>query len=125
MKLSEIENILPGVSYCPKAVSVRHVSKKTGKDIVYIEFETGLLATINLFYDITPTFQISIFGTNDWKLIEYSNWYAMFRDNLIEFIKSVKQGRPRIEFSKTENIIKTLISAKQSLDQGGKTIKLI
>ncbi len=106
----------------PKVVCVQHISKKSGKDIVYIEFETGLTATVNLFYDITPTFQISIFGQNGWKLIEYSNWYAMFRDNLIEFIRSVKDGKPRLEFSKTENIIKTLIAAKESLEKQGQAI---
>jgi predicted dehydrogenase len=108
----------------PKAVSVRHISQKSHKDIVYIEFETGLLATVNLFYDITPTFQISIFGQNNWKLMDYTNWYSMFRDNLVEFIRSVKEGKPRLEFSKTENIIKAVIAAQESLEQGGKIVML-
>lgn len=107
----------------PKAVSVRHTSKSK-KDIVQIEFETGLLATVYLFYDIAPTFQISLFGTDGWRMIEYKNWYAMFRDNLMEFVKSVRQGRPRLDFAKTENIISTLIAAKESLEQGGRTILL-
>ena len=107
----------------PKAVSVRNISC-SHKDIVYIELETGLLATIHLFYDITPTFQISVFGQTGWRLIEYKNWYAMFRNNIIEFVRSVQQGKSRLEFSKTENIMSTLIAGKESLEQGGKTIKL-
>jgi len=107
----------------PKAVSVKHISK-SHKDIVYIEFETGLIATVHLFYDITPTFQVSIFGTDGWRLIEYKNWYAMFRDNLNEFIRSVRQGKPRLDFAKTRNIIQTLIAGKESLEQNGKTIVL-
>lgn len=108
----------------PKAVAVKHISQKSHQDIVYIEFETGLLAVVNLFYEITPTFQMSIFGQNSWKLIEYSNWYAMFRDNLVEFIRSVREAKPRLAFSKTENIVKILIVAQDSLKQGGKTIHL-
>ena len=108
----------------PKAVSVRHISKSK-KDIVHIEFETGFLATVYLFYDITPTFQISLFGTEDWCLIEYKNWYGMFRDNLIEFVRSVRLGSPRLDFAKTENIINTLIAAKESMEGNCKTIKLI
>ena len=107
----------------PKVVSVRHISS-SHKDIVYIEFETGVLATVHLFYDITPTFQISVFGQGGWRLIEYKNWYAMFRNNIIEFVRSVQQGKSRLEFSKTENIIRTLIAGKESLEQGGKTIIL-
>lgn len=107
----------------PKAVSVRHIGE-SHKDIVYVEFETGLVATVHLFYDIAPTFQISIFGQADWRLIEMKNSYSMFRDNLVEFIKSVRQGRSRLEFEKTANIIRTLIAGKESLEQDGKTIVL-
>jgi hypothetical protein len=107
----------------PKTVSVRHISS-SHKDIVYIEFETGLLVTVHLFYDITPTFQISIFGRTGWRLIEYKNWYAMFRNNIIEFVRSVEQGRSRLEFEKTENIIRTLIAGKESLERDGKIIRL-
>ncbi len=107
----------------PKAVSVKHVSK-TGKDIVLIEFETGLVATVHLFYDIVPTFQISIFGTEGWRLIEYENWYAMFRENLVEFVKSVEEGKPGLDFAKTKNIIRTLIAGKESLERNGETVKL-
>ncbi len=107
----------------PKVKSVRHISESK-KDIVYIEFETGMVATVHLFYDITPTFQVSVFGTEGWRMIEYKNWYAMFRDNLIEFIRSVRQGKPRLEFARTANIIKTLIAAKESMEQKGKTIYL-
>lgn len=107
----------------PSAVSVKHVGASL-KDIVYVEFANGLVATLHLFYNIAPTFQISLFGQTGWRLIEYKNWYAMFRDNINEFVRSVQQGKPRLDFAKTENIIKTLIAAQNSLEQGGKTIRL-
>lgn len=108
----------------PKVVSVRHVNQKSGKDIVYIEFETGLVATIHLFMDIAATFQLSLFGCDGWRIIEYKNWYSMFRNTITEFIGSVQESKPRLLFKKTENIIKTLIAAQDSLLGGGKTIKL-
>ena len=107
----------------PKAKTVKHISSSK-KDIVYIEFETGLLATVHLFYDIAVTFQISVFGQNKWRLIEILNSYSMFRDSLNEFVKSLQQGKPRLEFARTENIIRTLIAAKESLENNGKTIRL-
>lgn len=107
----------------PRAVSVKHVST-SHKDIVLVEFATGLVATVHLFYEIVPTFQISLFGQTGWRLIEFKNWYAMFRDNLVEFIRSVQHGAPRLEFAKTRNIIRTLIGAQESLEQGGKLITL-
>jgi hypothetical protein len=101
----------------PEVENVKHVSKKSGRDIVYIEFANGTLATVNLFYNICPTFQLSVFGTKGWELIDIKNSYSMFRDNLNEFIKSLKQGNLRLDFKKTNNIIKTLIAANQSLEK--------
>ena len=105
----------------PKPVSVTNLGRQD-QAIVKIDFEGGLQATIHLFMEISGTFQISLFGQQNWKLVEIKNSYAMFRDNIIEFIRSVEEGKPRLEFSKTEQIIKTIIAGDESLKQGGKTI---
>lgn len=107
----------------PKPVTVKHIGKMN-KDIVHLEFENGFQAVLHLFMDITPTFQISLFGQEGWRLVDIKNSYSMFRDNIIEFIRSVQDGKPRLPFDKTENIIRTLIGAKESLKYSGKTIDL-
>ncbi len=104
-----------------RPVTVKHISE-AGKDIVHITFDDGLQVLINMFMNISGTFQISVFGEKDWRLIEIKNSYAMFRDNIIEFVRAVEEGKPRLDFAKTENIIRTLIAARESLEQGGKTI---
>lgn len=104
-----------------KPVGVTNIGKE-GEAIVKIDFENGLQAAIHLFMKISGTFQISLFGQQSWKLVEIKNSYSMFRDNIIEFIRSVEEGKPRLEFSKTERIIKTIIAGEESLRQGGKTI---
>jgi predicted dehydrogenase len=108
----------------PKATSVQHVSESE-KDIVLIRFENGLLATVHIFMDIAATFQLSLFGRNGWRQVEIKNSYSMFKENLNEFIRSVREGRSRLAYEKTENIMRTLIGAKESLERGGKTIHLI
>lgn len=107
----------------PKPVSVKHVGEN-GKDIVYIKFENGLMTTLHLFMDISPTFQVSLFGQKGWRLMDIKNSYSMFRDNIIEFVRSVEEGKPRLQYEKTERIIKTLIGAMESLEKGGKTVYL-
>ena len=107
----------------PKPVCVKNIGKAQ-KDVVYIEYENGIQVVLNIFMEITPTFQISLFGQKGWKIIDIRNSYSMFRDNIIEFIRSVEEGRSRLDFAKTENIIRTLIAGKESLEQGGKTINL-
>lgn len=107
----------------PKPVSVKNVGKPQ-KDIVCIEYDNGIQVVINIFRDITPTFQILLFGQKGWKIIDIKNSYSMFRDNIIEFIRSVGEGKSRLGFEKTENIIRTLIAGKESLELGSKTIYL-
>jgi len=105
----------------PVPVSVKHIGKPQ-KDSVYIELENGILVIVNIFMHISGTFQVSLFGEKNWRLVEIKNSYSMFRDTIIEFLRSVKEGKSRLEFHKTENIIRTLIAGKESLEQGGKTI---
>jgi predicted dehydrogenase len=107
----------------PVAVSIRHVSQ-AGRDIVLITFETGLLATVHIFKDVAPTFQLSLFGRNGWRLVEIRDSYWMFRETLSEFIRSVRVDRPRLKFETTENLIRTLVGAKESLERGGETVHL-
>lgn len=107
----------------PQPISVKHVGEPD-KDIVVIKFIDGTVFTLHLFKEIAGTFQFSVFGRNTWRLIDIKNSYSMFRDNIIEFLRSVQDGKSRLEFAKTENIIRTLIGAKESAEQGGKTIML-
>ncbi|MDB5208437.1 MAG: inositol 2-dehydrogenase/D-chiro-inositol 3-dehydrogenase [Flavisolibacter sp.] len=104
-----------------RPLTVQHIGEE-GKDIVHLTFAGGLQVIINLFMEISPTFQISVFGQKGWRQIEIKNSYSMFRDNIIEFVRSVEEGKARLDFAKTENVIRTLIAAKESLYQGGKII---
>lgn len=107
----------------PSPVSVRLLGESE-KDIVIVEFEGGLRATLHLFVDISSTFQLSVFGRKDWRLIEIKNSYSMFRDNLIEFLRSVEEGKARVPFADTAAIIKTLIGAIKSQEKNGAIVDL-
>lgn len=107
----------------PQPATVQHIGKKD-KDIVHLEFGNGLQATIHLFMNISSTFQITMFGQNAWRLVDVRNSYSMFRDNIIEFLRSVNEGKPRLAFEKTRNIISTLIAAEASLNANGSIIQL-
>jgi predicted dehydrogenase len=105
----------------PRPLSVRHIGEKD-KDIVHVELENGVQVVLHLFMEITSTFQLSLFGSDGWSLVDIRNSYSMFRDNIIEFIRSVEEGKPRLSFDKTEQIIKTLITARESMQQEGRKL---
>lgn len=107
----------------PKAATVQHAGEK-GKDVVHIVFENGLFATIHLFMDISGTFQLTFFGQQAWRMADIKNSYSMFRDNMIAFVRSVQEGKSKLDFYSTKNIIQTVIAAEESRLAGGKIIHL-
>ncbi|MDF7819330.1 Gfo/Idh/MocA family oxidoreductase [Runella sp. MFBS21] len=117
-----LEGIFSIIDFPPVA-SVRHIGELE-KEIVHIELESGLQITLHLFQDIAGTFQFSFFGQSGWRLVDIKNSYSMFRDNLIEFIRAVAEGKPRIEFSETELLMRIIIAANQSRLEGGRTLKI-
>ncbi len=107
----------------PRPVSVRNIGSKE-KNIVQVLYENEVQVMLHLFMELAPTMQLSFFGQEQWRMIEIKNSYAMFRDNIIEFIRSVQEGKPRIDFRKTGQIIKVMIGAEESLQAGGKLVNL-
>jgi predicted dehydrogenase len=107
----------------PRPISVCSPGTK-GKETVIIEYENGIRVVMNIFMNISSTFQISVYGEEGWKFAEIRNSYSMFRDNIIEFLRSVQEGKSRLPFDKTEKIIRTLIAGKESQDNGGRTIRI-
>jgi len=110
-----------GILDDPEPASVRHVGE-LDREIVLLKLRNGLEITFHLFSDISGTFQLSLFGQQAWKLVDIRNSYSMFRDNIIEFVRSVEEGKPRLAFEKTENIIKIIIAAKESGELGGREV---
>jgi hypothetical protein len=95
----------------PEVRSVKSIGE-ADREIVHVRLENGPDVTLHLFNEISGTFQVSLFGRNAWKLIDIRNSYSMFRDNLIEFIRSVEEGKPRLDFGKTERIVRVIVEGK-------------
>lgn len=107
----------------PKPIQVRHIGE-LDKEIVLIRTEKGTDITLHLYNAISGTFQLTFFGQQGWRMVDIKNSYSMFRDNLIEFIRSVEEGEPRLGFERTYRLMNVIIGAKESRLQGGKTILL-
>lgn len=106
----------------PAVQSVTHMGE-SGKDVIFIEMEKGILATVHVFVGITEG-EFNIYGDKAALCVKHGGSYVSFKAQLIEAIRSFNEGKPRLDFVKTCNVIRTLIAAKESYEQGGKTIML-
>ena len=107
----------------PQPVSVQHIGV-LDREIVHVQLIGGTDITLHLYNRISGTFQLTFFGQQGWKLVDIRNSYSMFRDNLIEFVRSVQEGGPRLDFEKTYRLMNTVIAANESREQGGTVIQL-
>ncbi|WP_286833394.1 Gfo/Idh/MocA family protein [Sphingobacterium sp. UBA7038] len=105
----------------PKPISVQYLGK-SDYDLVLLEINPNCFASIHLIADIVPTFQLSIYGEKDWALIDIRNFYSMFKENILEFVKSVQQGRPTLDFDRTQNVIKIIAAALRSKERNNERI---
>lgn len=106
----------------PKVKSVQHISKSE-RDILYVEFENGTLATVHIIKGIVAG-ELNIYGDKGVVNVNHGGAYVCFRAQLIEAIRSFREGKPRLDYAKTYNIINTLVGAHESLEQDGKKIIL-
>ncbi len=107
----------------PRAISVQHIGE-LDKEIVHVRLDSGADIMLHLYQHISGTFQVTFFGQEGWELVDIRNSYSMFRDNMIEFVRSVQEGKPRLCFKKTQQLMTILIGAKDSYDQGGRVVLL-
>ena len=107
----------------PKVRSVRHISE-SGRDILYLEFENGILATVHVFKSVVAG-ELNIYGDKGVINVNHGGAYVCFRAQLIEAIRSFREGKPRLDYAKTYNIINALVGARESLEQGGRKIELL
>lgn len=107
----------------PMPISVQYIGKED-YDIVLLEINDNCFATIHLINDISPVFQLSVFGEKEWITVDIKNSYSMFKENILEFIKSISLGKPTLDFDKTSQVIKTVIAAIRSKELGGKKINI-
>ena len=102
----------------PLAKQVRHVGE-TGRDVLLIDFVNGTSATVHVFEDIAPGGELNLYGRDGTVRVDHGGSYPAFRNSLVEAIRSFREGRPRLDFAITRNVIGTLVAARESLEQGG------
>jgi len=105
----------------PEAKSVRHVGQ-TGRDLLLVEFANGATATVHIYQDIAPGGELNIYGRDGSLQVSHGGAYTAFRNSLVEAIRSFREGRPRLDFAVTRNVIGTLVAARESLEQGGAAV---
>lgn len=107
----------------PIAASIQALGE-VGNELMCIKLKDGMHLTIHLSTEVTATAQLSVYGQHKSRTIEIANAYAMFRQNIVEFIRSVNEDKPRLEFSKTYRLMELMIAGIKSRESGGKVVKL-
>lgn len=106
----------------PRALRVRLDSFGHG-EVAEIEFDGGAIATIHQLRNTAPTMQLHLYGEGGSRSGELDGLFAAHRGMLQQFIRSVAEGKARLPFEVTRNVIGILLAGLQSKDRGGAWVK--
>ncbi|TVR58789.1 MAG: gfo/Idh/MocA family oxidoreductase [Spirochaetaceae bacterium] len=107
----------------PVVAAVKHVSGASGKDVLHLEFDNGMLGVIGVFKNIAGG-ELNIYGAGGTLSVMHGGAYTSFRNHLVEAIHCFRTGKSRLPFEKTWNVIATLCAARESLENGGARIEV-
>ena len=102
----------------PRALRVRHGEFGYG-EVVEIEFDGGTIATIHQLRNTAPTMQLHLYGEGGSRSAELDGLFAAHRGLLQQFIRSVAEGKSRLPFQVTRNVISILLAGLLSKDRQG------
>ena len=102
----------------PRALRVRHGAFGYG-EVVEIEFDGGTIATIHQLRNTASTMQLHLYGEGGSRSAELDGLFAAHRGLLQQFIRSVAEGKSRLPFEVTRNVIGILLAGLRSKDRQG------
>jgi len=101
----------------PGIKSVQNVGRMD-RNIVKIAYEDGRSLVLQVFKGIAYVFHLSLYGEKGWKDITVKDSAYFYWNMLNHFLRMVRERRPPFPPEHTLEMIKTLVSAKESLKTG-------
>lgn len=96
-----------------------------GANVVTVAHQSGSIATIAVLPDAPGSSGvIEVCGTRARRAVKMADTYTAFRNQMIAFIDTVRDGRAPYPFSETLEIMLILIAGIRSREQGGQPISL-
>lgn len=103
--------------------SVRNVGVR-GKDIVILRYPDGKEAILMVYENLGRILHFGICGTERMHSFSPRDWFYMFRETLMTFVKMVQTGKSLIKLDETIEIIRVLVGAEISQHEGQRIVYL-
>jgi len=103
--------------------SVQNVGEE-GQDIVVITKQDGRKFLLTVYKEISYLFQMNLYGRKGWREVRVEDSDYYYSNMLKAFIRMVETREPPFPAEETLEIIKTLVLARRSAQEGGEIIQL-
>jgi len=95
-----------------------------GRDIVVITKQDGRRFVLSVYKDISYLFQMNLYGTKGWREVRVEDSDYFYSHMLKAFLTMVETKQPPFPSEETLEIIKTLVLARRSAQNGGERMYL-
>ncbi len=117
-----LEAIYPIVG--PGFATVRNIGDAS-RNVVHLTHRDGIDVVLTVTGDMTGgAGLITLAGTKGGVQLRMGDTYRAFRDQLVAFVDYLRDGRPRVPFAETRELMQLLIAGIESREQGGTLIDL-
>jgi len=103
--------------------SVQNVGEE-GRDIVVVTKKDGRRFILVVYKDVHYLFQMNLYGTRGWRKVRVEDSDYFYSNMLRAFLKMAETKQPPFPTEETLEIIKTLVLARCSAENGGSILYL-
>lgn len=112
---------LPGALTTDRPVSVhRHAFAK--KDIAIIEYDSGLVATVQTLRDAGYLFHCSVFGEDGHTSFDVKDAMGFYTNEMRAFVRMIETGQPPLTREQTLDVMAILHAGNRSADIGERVL---
>ena len=102
---------------------VRNIGSER-ESIVHFKYDSGPHVVLHVFDDMAPVIQLCLYGKNGHRVVNFGDWFAMFKNTLTQFIGMIKTGQRPIPLDETLEIVKVVLAAQRSLERNGEPVRV-
>ena len=103
--------------------SVQNVGEK-GEEIVHLHYADGRHAVLQSFKKISSDIHFAFYGENASEIVTHTDTFSSFKNMLLDFVKTIKTGKPSFDWNETVEMAKIVIAGRLSLQEKGRVVNL-
>ena len=91
---------------------------------MHLHYADGRHAVLQSFKKISSCIHFAFYGENASEIVTHTDTFSSFKNMLLDFVKTLKTGKPSFDWNETVEMAKIVIAGRLSLQEKGRVVNL-